>query len=220
MPTGKAATIALIVRALHPATSQSGGQIMRTIRYLLLASAISLLKFEASLAQELSAEDRACILSAVAKLPTIPGLKVEGRRVLPQSQAPQGRRSPALYNVLVAIEVSILGESETYVFNCIRNSQATVIQPMGRSPGSLAKTLSVEDQACITSAVAKVPNNPAIKIERSRVLPQSRAQGRHKPDLYNVLVEIDVSLIGQSSTYVFNCVHDGQLTVVQLMSIR
>jgi hypothetical protein len=192
---------------------------MRTIRYLLLASAISLLKFEASLAQELSAEDRACILSAVAKLPNIPGLKVEGRRVLPQSQA-QGRRSPNLYNVLVEIEVSILGESETYVFNCIRNGQATVIQPMGRSPGSLSQRLSSEDQACITSAVAKVPNNPAIKIERSRVLPQSRAQGRHKPDLYNVLVEIDVSLIGQSSTYVFNCVHDGQLTVVQLMSIR
>ena len=192
---------------------------MRTIRYLLLASALSLLKFEASLAQELSAEDRACILSAVAKLPNIPGLKVEGRRVLPQSQA-QGRRSPNLYNVLVEIEVSILGESETYVFNCIRNGQATVIQPMGRSPGSLSQRLSSEDQACITSAVAKVPNNPAIKIERSRVLPQSRAEGRHKPDLYNVLVEIDVSLIGQSSTYVFNCVHDGQLTVVQLMSIR
>ncbi len=192
---------------------------MRTIRYLLLASAISLLKFEASLAQELSAEDRACILSAVAKLPNIPGLKVEGRRVLPQSQA-QGRRSLNLYNVLVEIEVSILGESETYVFNCIRNGQATVIQPMGRSPGSLSQSLSSEDQACITSAVAKVPNNPAIKIERSRVLPQSRAQGRHKPDLYNVLVEIDVSLIGQSSTYVFNCVHDGQLTVVQLMTIR
>jgi hypothetical protein len=192
---------------------------MRTIRYLLLASAMSLLKFEASLAQELSAEDRACILSSVAKLPNIPGLKVEGRRVLPQSQA-QAPRNPDLYNVLVEIDVSILGESETYVFNCIRKGQVTVIQPMGRSPGSLAQRLSVEDQACITSAVAKVPNNPAIKIERSRVLPRSQAQGRHKPDLYNVLVEIDVSLIGQSSTYVFNCVHDGQLTVVQLMSIR
>jgi hypothetical protein len=189
---------------------------MRTIRYLLLASAMLLLKFEASLAQELSAEDRACILSAVAKLPNIPGLKVEGRRVLPQSQ----RRNPDLYNVLVEIDVSILGESETYVFNCIRNGQVTVIQPMGRSPGSLAQRLSVEDQACITSAVAKVPNNPAVKIERSRVLPRSQAQGRHKPDLYNVVVEIDVSLIGQSSTYVFNCVYDGQVTVVQLMSIR
>ena len=86
--------------------------------------------------------------------------------------------------------------------------------------GKLGAEAFCEVQGCITSAVAKVPNNPAIKIERSRVLPRSQAQGRHKPDLYNVLVEIDVSLIGQSSTYVFNCVHDGQLTVVQLMSIR
>jgi hypothetical protein len=41
----------------------------------------------------------------------------------------------------------------------------------------MAQGLSVEDQACISRAVEKVPNNPAIKIERSRVLPQSRAQG-------------------------------------------
>ena len=99
---------------------------MRTIRYLLLASAMSLLKFEASLAQELSAEDRACILSAVAKLPNIPGLKVEGRRVLPQSQ----RRNPDLYNVLVEIDVSLIGQSSTYVFNCVHDGQLTVVQLM------------------------------------------------------------------------------------------
>jgi hypothetical protein len=63
----------------------------------------------------------------------------------------------------------------------------------------MAQGLSVEDQACINGAVEKVPNNPAIKIERSRVLPQSRAQGH----LYKVMVEIDVNLVGQSSTYVF-----------------
>jgi hypothetical protein len=189
--------------------------IMRSICYLLLASAMSLLKVEASLAQEPSA-DRACILSAVAKLPNIPGLKIERSHVLPQSQA-QGRRNPDLYNVMVEIDVSIVGESETYVFNCIRNDQLTLIQPMGRRPGSLEQGLSVEDRACITSAVAKVPNNPAIKIERSRVLPQSRtAQGR----LYKVTVEIDVSLAGQSSTYVFNCIRNGELTVVQPMGIR
>jgi hypothetical protein len=88
---------------------------------------------------------------------------------------------------------------------------------MGRRPGSLAQGLSVEDRACITSAVAKLPNNPAIKIERSRVLPQSRtAQGR----LYKVTVEIDVSLVGQSSTYVYNCIRNGELTVVQPTGIR
>ncbi len=187
---------------------------MRSICYLLLASAVSLLKVEASLAQELSAEDRACILSSVAKLPNIPGIRVEGSRVLPQPQA-QRRRNPDLYNVMVEIDVSIVGESATYVFNCIRNAQLTLIQPIGRSPGSMAQGLSVEDRACVNSAVEKLPNNPAIKIERTRVLPQSRE--RHQ---YKVMVEIDVSLLGQSSTYVFNCIRNGQLTVVQPMGIR
>ena len=189
---------------------------MRSICCLLLASAMSLLKVEASLAQELSAEDRACILSSVAKLPNTPGLRVEGSRVLPKSQA-QRRRNPDSYNVMVEIDVSIVGESATYRFNCIRNGQLTLIQPMGRSPGANAEGLSVEDQECIRSAVEKVPNNPAIKIERSRVLPQSRtAQGR----LYKVTVEIDVSLVGQSSTYRFNCIRNDQLTVVQPTGIR
>jgi hypothetical protein len=118
---------------------------------------------------------------------------------------------------MVEIDVSIVGESTTYIFNCIRNGQLTLIQPLGRSPGSMAQGLSVEDQGCITGAVEKVPKNPAIKIERSRVLPQSRAaQGR----LYKVTVEIDVSLVGQSSTYVFNCIRNGELTVVQPAGVR
>jgi hypothetical protein len=189
---------------------------MRSICYLLLASAMSLLKVEASLAQELSAEDRACILSSVGKLSNTPGLKVEGSRVLPRSQA-QRRRNPDLYNVIVEIDVSIVGESASYRFNCIRNGQLTLIQPMGRSPGSMTEGLSLEDQGCITSALEKVPKSPAIKIERSHVLPQSRvAQGL----LYKVTVEIDVRLVGQSSTYVFNCIRNGELTVVQPTGIR
>src|SRR5262245_1866788 len=183
--------------------------------YLVLASAVPFLNGEASLAQERPAEDRACILSSVGKLPNIPGLKVEGSRVLPPSQG-QGRGNPDVYNVKVEIDVSIVGEIATYLFNCIRNGQLTLIQPMGRSPGPMAQGLSVEDQACIRGAVEKVPDNPTIKIERSRVLPQSRAQGH----LYKVTVEIDVSLIGQSSTYVFNCIRNGELTVVQPMGIR
>ena len=185
---------------------------MRSMCYLVLASAMSLLKVEASLAQELSAEDWACILSSVAKLPNVPGLRVEGSRVKAQR-----RRNPDFYNVMVEIDVSIVGESATYRFNCIRNGQLTLIQPMGRSAGSMAQGLSVEDQGCITSAVEKVPNNPAIKIERSRVLPQSRAAQGH---LYKVTVEIDVSLVGQSSTYRFNCIRNDQLTVVQPTGIR
>ena len=66
--------------------------IMRSVGYLLLVSAVSLLKIEASLTQELSAEDRACIVSAVAKLPNVPALKIERSRALPQSQS-QGRRT-------------------------------------------------------------------------------------------------------------------------------
>ena len=103
---------------------------MRSICYLLLASAMPFLKVEASLAQELSAEDRACITSAVAKLPNVTALKIERSRVLPQPQA-QGRRNPDLYHVMVEIDVSVAGQSSTYIFNCIRNDQLTVIQPMG-----------------------------------------------------------------------------------------
>jgi len=111
---------------------------MRSICYLLLASAMSLLKVEASLAQELSAEDWACILSSVAKLPNTPGLRVEGSRVLPKSQA-QSRHNPDLYNVMVEIDVSIVGESATYRFNCIRNGQRNVCERCGLKSDKLAK---------------------------------------------------------------------------------
>ena len=87
---------------------------MRSICYLLLASAMSLVKVEASLAQEPFAEDRACVLSAVAKLPNIPGLKIEGSRVLPPPQA-QGRRNPDLYNVTVEIVKAVDGSKYGYL---------------------------------------------------------------------------------------------------------
>ena len=38
--------------------------------------------------------------------------------------------------------------------------------------------------------------------------------------VYRVTVEIDVSVAGQNSTYVFNCVRDGQLTVIQPLGMR
>jgi hypothetical protein len=108
---------------------------MRSICYLLLASAMSLLKVEASLAQELSVEDRACITNAAAKLPQVAALKIEGSRAIegriveqPQSQ---GRRNWALYRVKVEIDVTVAGQRSTYVFNCIHSGQATLIQPLG-----------------------------------------------------------------------------------------
>jgi hypothetical protein len=83
-----------------------------------------------------------------------------------------------------------------------------------------AEEVSVEDRACITAAAAKLPNVAALKVERSRALPQPSAQGRRDPNVSNVKVEIDVSVAGQSSTYVFNCVRQGQLVVVQPVGMR
>jgi hypothetical protein len=47
-----------------------------------------------------------------------------------------------------------------------------------------------------------------------------QSKGRRNPDVYRVTVEIDVSVAGQNSTYVFNCVRDGQLTVIQPLGMR
>src|SRR6266566_9690191 len=109
--------------------------IMRSICHLLLLSAMPILKTEASLAQELSVEDRACITNAVAKLPQVAALKIEGSRaiesrILEQTQS-QGRRQWNVYRVKVEIDVSVAGQRSTYVFNCIHSGQATVIQPLG-----------------------------------------------------------------------------------------
>ena len=76
------------------------------------------------------------------------------------------------------------------------------------------------DATGVTAAAAKLPNIATLKVERSRALPQPSAQGRRDPTLSNVKVEIDVSVAGQSSTYVFNCVRQGQLVVVQPMGMR
>jgi hypothetical protein len=55
----------------------------------------------------------------------------------------------------------------------------------------------------------------ALKIERSRVVPpQPSAKGERSSKLYHVRVEIDASVAGQTSTYVHNCIRDGQLTVI------
>src|SRR5262249_17802774 len=80
--------------------------------------------------------------------------------------------------------------------------------------------VSVEDRACITAAAGKLPNIATLKIERSRALPQPSAQERRDPKVSNVKVEIEVSVAGQNSTYVFNCVRDGQLVVIQPMGMR
>jgi len=100
-----------------------------------VSSAVPFLNVEASLAEELSVEDRTCITGAVAKLPQVAALKIEGSRaiegsILEQSQS-QGRRKWNVYRVKVEIDVSVAGQKSTYLFNCIHSGQATVIQPLG-----------------------------------------------------------------------------------------
>jgi hypothetical protein len=90
----------------------------------------------ASLPQELSVGDRACITSAVGNLPPVATHNIEGSRVIesrvleqPQSQGP--RNPYPVYRVKVEIDVSVAGQRSTYIFNCIQSGQATVVQPLG-----------------------------------------------------------------------------------------
>jgi hypothetical protein len=97
--------------------------------------------------------------------------------------------------------------------------QATA--PQDISPSSAAASLPPEDRACITAAANKLPPVTALGIKGSRALPQPlQSKGRRNSDVYRVTVEIDVSVAGQNSTYVFNCVRDGQLTVIQPLGMR
>jgi hypothetical protein len=104
-------------------------------------------------------------------------------------------------------------QSTTLVLACIETAKQS-----SQSPAA-PQEVSPEERACITAAAAKLPNIAALQVERSRALPQPSAQGRDRT-LFNVKVEIDVSVAGQSSTYVFNCVRQGQLVVVQPMGMR
>ena len=64
------------------------------------------------------------------KLPPVTALGIKGSRALPQPQESKGLR-PGIYRVTVEIDVSVAGQSSTYVFNCVRDGQFTVIQPLG-----------------------------------------------------------------------------------------
>ena len=77
----------------------------------------------------------------------------------------------------------------------------------------------MEDRACITAAAARLPQVAALKIEQSRVVPNPPA-GQQKSKLYHVTVEIDTSLAGQTSTYIFNCIREGPATIIQPLGMR
>jgi hypothetical protein len=80
-----------------------------------------------------------------------------------------------------------------------------------------AAPLPPEYRACITAAANKLPHIATQGIKGSRALPQPQ---RPRPGVYRVTVEIDVSVAGQSSTYIFNCVRDGLVTVIQPLGMR
>jgi hypothetical protein len=96
------------------------------------------------------------------------------------------------------------------------------------APASLAQQLSVEERMCITNAVAKMPPVAVSSIEGSRVterrvVEQPQSQGRRNPNqfpVYRIKVEIDASVAGQRSTYLFNCIQSGQATLVQPLGMR
>jgi hypothetical protein len=114
-------------RLISPVASRTKQEHVGSMRYLMVW--LTLLP-TCALAQELSVEDRACITAAAAKLPPIAATKIEGSRVVAQP-SPQGQRNSKLYHVRVEIDASVAGQTSTYVFNCIRDGQLTVIQPVG-----------------------------------------------------------------------------------------
>jgi hypothetical protein len=94
-----------------------------------LASATPLLNIEASMAQELPAEDRACIIAAIGKLP--PALKIERSRVLMSFPASKGRNKPDPYHAIVQIDASVAGHKSIYNFSCVGDTLSMVVQPLG-----------------------------------------------------------------------------------------
>ena len=97
---------------------------------MLLALATSLLNIEASMAQELTAEDRACIIAAVERLPRVDALMVEGSRVLMSQPAHQGRGKQYPYNAMVEIDVSVAGHKQTHSFFCYGDTVLMAARPL------------------------------------------------------------------------------------------
>ena len=96
------------------------------MRYLMvLASLIP----TCALAQELPAEDRACIIAAIGKLP--PMLKIEGSRVLMSFPASKGRNKTDPYHAIVQIDASLAGRKSIFSFSCVGDTLSMVVQPLG-----------------------------------------------------------------------------------------
>jgi hypothetical protein len=80
-------------------------------------------------AQELPAEDRACIIAAIGKLPRT--LKVEGSRVLMSFPASKVRNKLDPYHAIVEIDASVAGRKSIFSFSCVGDTLSMVVQPLG-----------------------------------------------------------------------------------------
>ena len=88
---------------------------MTNLRYLMVL--LSLIPTRA-LAQEPSAEDRACINAAIDKLPRIDGLRVEGSRIVMSNPEKRTRNKLDPYTATVEIDASLRGAKTTHSFFC------------------------------------------------------------------------------------------------------
>ena len=101
---------------------------MTAMRYLMVL--LSLIP-TCALAQELSAEDRACVNAAIDRLPLVHALRVEGSRVVMSQPEHQGRGKRYPYNAMVEIDVSVAGAKTTHSFFCHGDTIVMKALPVG-----------------------------------------------------------------------------------------
>jgi len=90
---------------------------------------LSLLPTCAVAQEQLPAEDRACIIAAIAKMPST--IKVEESRVLMSFPATKGRNKPEPYHAIVEINGSVAGRKSIFSFSCVGDTLSMVVQPLG-----------------------------------------------------------------------------------------
>jgi len=84
-----------------------------------------------TLAQELSAEDRACINTAIDKLPRLGGLRVEGSRILMSNPEHRTRNKLHPYTAMVEVDVRLAGAKTTHSFFCHGDTIVMKALPVG-----------------------------------------------------------------------------------------
>jgi hypothetical protein len=103
-----------------------------SIAVLLLTLPTPLLNVAASLAQEqLPADDRACMIAAIGKLPKLGALKVEGSRVVMSFPTSKVRNKVDPYHAIVEIDASVAGRKSIFSFSCVGDTLSMVVQPLG-----------------------------------------------------------------------------------------